>query len=137
MTTLTRTYEMALELATRAVNLTTPALVTFKDKLEVLCCDHQVENFPKVAMLTEIKIEFECGPKFIRVVRAEYGVVDGQVNFADRRARSAHAFIDRENGDILKAAGWKGPSKKNPRGNIFAADPLQGVTVYGVAYLNR
>lgn len=32
--------------------------------------------------------------------------------------RSAFAFIDRTNGDVLKAASWKAPAK-HARGNIF------------------
>lgn len=128
-------FVRATALASLAVNLTTPALQNFKDKLEKLCTVHQVENFPKAALLCDIKMEFECGPKFIRVIRTEYGVVDGVMNPAMRQSRSAHCFIDRTNGDILKAAGWKAPEKKNPRGNIFGADPLRGVTAYGTVYL--
>ena len=68
-------------------------------------------------------------------VRAEYLVEDGIVQFEKCLSRSSHCFINRANGDVLKAASWKAPEKKNPRGNIFGADPLRGVTAYGTVYL--
>ena len=67
------------------------------------------------------KVEF--GRKFARVFKEEKG-----------GGRSAYCFVDRSNGDILKTAGWKGPAK-GARGNIYAADPLAGVSMYGAAYL--
>ena len=47
---------------------------------------------------------------------------------------SVYCFVDRTNGDILKAASWKAPAK-HARGNIYDADPLKGVGPYGAAYL--
>ncbi len=121
-------------LANLAVNLTTPALNNFKDKLEVLWIDHDLKH-GLTALKREIKCVFDCGPKFVRVVRAEYLVEDGIVQFDKCLSRSAHCFIDRTNGNVLKTASWKTPVKNNPRGNIFEADPLRGVTAYGTVYL--
>ncbi len=70
------------------------------------------------------KVEF--GRKFARVYKV-YKVGKGV-------GRSAYCFVDRSNGTILKTAGWKGPAK-GARGNIYAADPLAGVGMYGAAYL--
>jgi hypothetical protein len=49
--------------------------------------------------------------------------------------RSAHCFIDRTNGDVLKTASWKSPAK-TARGNIFNDDNgLDCMSEYGAAYL--
>jgi hypothetical protein len=49
--------------------------------------------------------------------------------------RSVYAFINTENGDILKPASWKAPAK-HARGNVFADDlGLSCCGRYGVAYL--
>lgn len=48
----------------------------------------------------------ERGKRFIRIVAEGNG------------QRSAWAFVDTTNGDVLKAAGWKAPAK-GARGNIF------------------
>jgi len=52
----------------------------------------------------------------------------------DQGSRSVHCFVDKTNGDVLMAAGWKAP-EKNPRGNIFAADNgLSRMGPFGAAY---
>jgi len=43
-------------------------------------------------------------------------------------------FIDKSNGDILKAASWKVPAK-HARGNIYDQNPFKSVTYIGPAYL--
>jgi hypothetical protein len=55
------------------------------------------------------KFKMEVGPRYIRIIKQE------------GPGRSAHAFIRRDNGDILKPASWKTPAK-HARGNIFSAD---------------
>jgi len=37
-------------------------------------------------------------------------------------SRSAWGFINLENGDVLKADGWKAPALNFARGNIYSAD---------------
>ncbi len=70
------------------------------------------------------KLTTEKGARYVRVVVSD---VSGP-------HRSVYCFVDTTNGDILKAASWKAPAK-HARGNIFAADPMQAVTVYGGKYL--
>jgi hypothetical protein len=70
------------------------------------------------------KLSIERGPRYIRVVVADVSGV----------SRSVYCFIDATNGDILKSASWKTPAK-HARGSIFAANPLDAVTVYGGRYL--
>ena len=47
------------------------------------------------------------------------------------------AFINKENGDILKPAGWKAPDTKNNRGNIFDDDPMLFINWTGPAYMDQ
>ena len=68
-------------------------------------------------------LSFEPGRRYWRVV----ATTDGQ--------RSAFAFLDTTNGDVLKPDGWKRPAK-HARGNVF--DPANGAAAvgpYGPAYL--
>lgn len=54
-------------------------------------------------------LETEVGQRYIRLVTGTgYG-------------RSVHAFVNIENGDLLKAAGWKAPAK-GARGNLLNDD---------------
>ena len=66
--------------------------------------------------------EFEQGRRYIKVV----SVTASQ--------RMVHSFIDRTNGDVLKAASWKAPAK-HARGNINAGPSGYGVSQYGANYL--
>lgn len=110
--------------------MNTPALENFRLALEKMCNDKMAEQFSKLPEIEFIKIELEAGKKFTRVVRHVIHRVTGQT-----ASRSAHCFVDNATGNILKAAGWSAPDKKNPRGNINNANPLEGVTQYGVVYL--
>lgn len=65
------------------------------------------------------------GRRYARIVRTD----------GNKGSRSVHCFVDRTNGNVLKAAGWKGPAK-HARGNIFNADGgSSGVSQYGGTYL--
>lgn len=111
------------------MNFTT-SLENFRIALENLCNEHLQKNFDKLAVVEKIRIDLEHGTKFVRVVRRSICLADGlPIN------GSAHCFVEVETGKIFKAAGWKAPEKKNPRGSIYNANPLEGVTVYGVVYL--
>ena len=68
-------------------------------------------------------ISFMRGPRYTRIVKSE-----------GAHSRSAYGFIDMQNGDLLKSAGWKAPAK-HARGNLRGADPLQGCNRHGMAYL--
>lgn len=65
------------------------------------------------------EFSFKFGPKNIKVVRG----------------CSVHCFVDRTNGDVLKAASWKAPAK-HARGNIFDKNTgLGSMGEFGPAYL--
>lgn len=78
--------------------------------------DKDMERFPSQWK----KLELMNGRRYIRIV-AWNGV-----------QRSAWAFIDTTNGDILRPAGWKAPAK-HARGNIY--NEKYTVTPWGPPYL--
>jgi hypothetical protein len=112
---------------------TDPKVTCFVQALEKLCNDHLRERFAILAERYRVVFTLETGPKFIRVVRSEKALKPEDAG--NYGSRCVHCFIDRSNGNILKPAGWKGPEKKNPRGNLSDPNPLAGVTVYGCVYL--
>jgi len=71
-------------------------------------------------------LSFDKGRKYWRIVAKDEGV---------RLSGSAWAFLNTENGDVLKPASWKAPAK-HARGNIYdSAGGLKTVGVYGPAYM--
>jgi hypothetical protein len=89
-----------------------------------ICDEHLRKSYPESFELLRETVEAEIGQRYARVYRV------------GRAQRSAHCFIDLTNGDVLKAASWKAPEKKNPRGNLNDAHKgLRGMTPYGTVYL--
>jgi hypothetical protein len=81
-----------------------------------ICDTYMAKNFPNNP---KDVMAFSEGRRYIRITRGG----------------SAHAFIDRKNGDVLKPASWKAPAK-HARGNIFDVDNgLKFMGPYGPAYL--
>lgn len=71
-------------------------------------------------------ISTEEGQKYIRVV------------ISSGPSRSVFCFVNKATGDVLKAAGWATPEKKNVRSNIFDEDcGGSGITGYGAVYIRR
>jgi hypothetical protein len=71
--------------------------------------------------LTPSKFSAEAGRRYVRIVKAS----------THGTSRSVHCFVEQGTGNIFKAAGWKAPTTKHVRGNIFAENPLVGTNVYG------
>ena len=76
----------------------------------------------------EKKLTTKKGSKYIKIIAEDVG--------EGIKSRTVWGFVDRSNGDILKAAGWKRPAKGN-RGNIFDEDPLLFIGQYGPAYIDQ
>ena len=53
-------------------------------------------------------VEFEPGKKYVKVVTISGG-----------GSRSVHCFVEKENGNIWRAASWKSPARNFVRGNVF------------------
>ena len=84
---------------------------------------YQKENVPNVPVP---KLIPKIGQKYVKIITLEPGQSLG----------AAWAFIDVDNGDILKPATYAAPAK-GERGNIFKQDTWKTVTRFGPAYKYR
>lgn len=85
--------------------------------------EHYKKHYPTLEVP---HLSYEFGTKtqkYVRIVQEDIG------------QRSVYCFVQVDNGDVLKAAGWKAPAK-HARSNIYADDcGVSGVTTYGAVYL--
>lgn len=113
------------------VNTDTPQFVSWFAGSAKIVADHYANVFPT---LTPHVLSFEAGSRYIRIWSRSQEldkVTDRPIN------SSAHAFIDRTTGDVLKPATWKAPAK-HARGNIFDdKNGLGSMGEYGPAYLKQ
>ena len=89
-------------------------------------CRIMIEDYfrAKFQNLVPSQLYLEEGSRYFRVVCT-----------TDGANRSAWAFIDKTNGDILKSASWKAPAKW-ARGNLLDKDGgMKSMGPYGPAYL--
>ncbi len=94
----------------------------FVGKAQMLISENERRIHDKVKFNT--RLEVMHGRRYVRVVKTD-----------DFDHRSAYCFVDKQNGNVLKADGWKRPAK-HARGNIYGEDGgLGGVTPYGAAYI--
>lgn len=98
-----------------AIDKNDPDFIEFFEAVKEKLSSYHAEQFPS---LPALNFELTQGRKYIKIIRD----------------RAVYAFINRENGDIMKPAGWKAPAK-HARGNIFKQDALECCGPYSVAYL--
>ncbi len=96
-------------------------MAAFVEAVQTMVNKHYAD---KLANLTPPVFSVDEGRRYLRVVRTE--------TFGS--SRSVYCFVDKTNGDILKAATWKAPAK-HARGNVFDEKPLDAVTEYGAKYI--
>jgi hypothetical protein len=85
----------------------------------------EADRVARFAKLRPTVYTIETGIKNIRVVEQD----------SEGNHRSVFCFIRKEDGAVLKAAGWKAPAK-HARGTIYTDNPQEyGVGVYGANYL--
>ena len=99
------------------------ALGKFIAGCQKLIDDHFERNhFANTPLLTA-----EVGSRYIKIVRQELAANGGSV----------HCFVDKNNGDVLKAASWRAPAK-GARSNIFNEfNGVDGMTEYGAKYFRQ
>ena len=92
------------------------AVETFFQGCVKIYTDRMNKDYPNLA-LDEFRMT--SGSRYIKIIRGG----------------SVHCFIDRTNGDVLKAASWSAPAK-HARGNIWKDDNGLGcMGEYGASYL--
>ncbi len=98
------------------------ALRVFVEGCQNIHTDYMAREFRS---LNPDVISVKIGKRYAKVIRTH---VESELG-------SVHCFVDRINGDVLKAASWKAPAK-HARGNIFDEhDGLKNMNEYGPAYL--
>lgn len=91
--------------------------------------DYYASEYPALTEITSYDLEAEDRARYIRIAAREYSRSTGE-----RITSSAWAFIDKSNGDVLKADSATRPAK-GARGNIFDEhNGMQRIGVYGPAY---
>ena len=90
------------------VDESTPELKKFLDIMQDEVRDYFKVNFPSTE---PPDYKMAMGQRYVKISRED----------KHGGSASVEAFIDRTNGDVLKAASWKVPAK-HARGNIFEAD---------------
>jgi hypothetical protein len=104
------------------VNQTDETFINWLNACNTLLTEYMARLYPNNP---KEHLEAIQGSRYIKIVRKSI----------DSTGRSAWAFIDRTNGDVLKPAGWASPAK-HARGNLF--DEHKGmahISAYGPAYL--
>ena len=98
------------------------ALNAFMTGAQQIVNDDFKQNFPN---LTPSLLIAKPGKKYVKVIcKAQSGM-----------STSVWAFINKENGDILKPATWRAPAK-HARGNVYDQyNGTRSVSPYGPAYL--
>ena len=109
--------------------------LTFKEAMDNLLVKIQ-EDYDKWGSRTgidkKLDLKLNKGRKFIKVVEGSIGQrrVWGFVSLVD----GTHKGLPLKRGDILKAAGWRGPAKHS-RGNIFDKEFHKSFSWTGPNYL--
>lgn len=84
-------------------------------------------NYPGLAakMGGHERLTIKEGDRYVRLSKGVPG---------DKYGGSAHSFVDKTNGDILKPASYKTPAK-GARGNVFDKDSTNAASAYGAKYM--
>tara|TARA_R110002110_G_scaffold230731_1_gene446595 strand:- start:102 stop:419 length:318 start_codon:yes stop_codon:yes gene_type:complete len=91
----------------------------FLEQCNEILKEHYETKFPTLG-IPEIKVY--PGGKYYKVAKK-----DGSQN-----NESVWFFVDKEEGNIWKPAGWKAPAKNFPRGNILTDNAKDVIGVYGL-----
>ncbi len=77
--------------------------------------------------LTPPKIVVDKGRRYMKIV----------VEQTTGSGRSVHSFVEKETGNVFKAAGWRAPAK-HVRANIYDYDSIKrGTNMHGANYMVR
>ena len=85
--------------------------------------DEHMRNYGWECVLSIAK-----GRRYDKIVKAD-------MHRPENPSHSVYGFIDKTNGNILKAESWRKPAKHS-RGNIYEDDRMQFIGVYGPYYMD-
>lgn len=106
-------------------------LDSFMAGAQGLVNSYYAKNFANSPHMIPPTLEATHGDRYVRIASVER-TPDGKIN-----SRSAHTFIDKTTGDVLKPSGWKAPAK-GARGNIHDEhNGLGRMSQFGPAYNNN
>ncbi len=105
------------------MTVTQAELDTFCRILEDNAAEHYKRHYDR---LTPPTFSAMPGRKYRRIVSETPG-----------QGRSAVVFVELATGDLWKPAGWKGPERNFPRGNIRDAKPSAWITPSGCCLSTR
>lgn len=95
----------------------------FAAKCDAAVRSHMEKTCPSIR---PDRVVIDWGRKYAKLVREDH---------TGKSCRSAYAFIDLSNGDVLKAAAWARPAK-HARGNLLdESNGMKWMSAYGPAYL--
>lgn len=97
------------------IEVTPEELAEFITDLSAALNAYGHAEYPETPLNWEVCFH-DGGTKYARISKRVEGGIGHNFH------RGVHCFVDLSNGNILKAAGYKGPDKKNPRGNIREGD---------------
>jgi hypothetical protein len=112
--------KMAKEMVAEEVPGFDAAFRDFMDYCQKMRDDYYSQQFPNNA---REPLDAMVGGRWIRIVTIQ-----------GHGGKSAWAFVDKTNGDVMKPAGWSAPAK-HARANIFDRGSWKKVGPYGPAYL--
>ena len=89
-------------------------------------CQQMLEEYysTKFPTLSIPEVDVKEGGKYYKVIKNE-----------DARGRASSYvwfFVDKEEGNIWKAASWKAPAKNFPRGNILTDNAKDVIGIHGI-----
>ena len=85
-----------------------------------------------------MKFEIREGKKYYKIVQVEFDTFQGRNEYRDS---SVHSFVDKNTGDVYKAASWKAPAKhvrftfQKPEDIRFLLSPINVDWAGGYLYL--
>lgn len=81
------------------------ALIGLKD---LIVADYAKFRKEIDALEDKFGVEFNEGSKYVKIITTSGG-----------GSRSVYCFVEKENGNIWRAASWKSPARNFVRGNVF------------------
>lgn len=90
-------------------------VVTVEDGIRDLCNRLNEATEPEYTFTPD-----KGGRAYVRIVQNYFPFPDAEPH------KSAHCFVKKSDGSIWKPAGWKGPARNFPRGNVYCLPKTVG-----------